>query len=375
MSKTYCYVHIPFCELKCKYCRFASVWISQELKINFYIKNLISEIKKSPFKKEILNSVYFWGWTPSILNKTHIEEVLQSLQSKFLFADNIEITLESTPNNVTEKNLKNWYDLWINRLSIWIQTLNENSLKEINRWNKGDIGMALENILKYSSIKNISLDFIVWLPYVKEWEILENIKYTLLKYNFIKHISVYMLEEYYSADKIIETKYDNLTYPKYWNKLWIEDEDYLDEYSKIKNYLIQKWFNNYEISNFWKKWFKCEHNKSYWTHKQVYAFWLWAWWLVEKLGKKYRYLNSDDFKQYYLWKKIFEDRLSDSDIFLEKVMFGLRTSWLEKSVYERLDQSKIKYFIENWYLIKKSDKIILSDSGIIVIDYILGEII
>ncbi len=367
----YCYIHIPFCELKCKYCRFASIWNSQKLKIDFYIKKLVSEIKKSPFNKEILNSVYFGGWTPSVLSEKHLGNILESLKSKFWFVKNIEITIESTPNNVTRQNLEIWNNLWINRLSIWIQTLNLESLVEINRWNKWDIELCFNNLDKYSNIDNISLDFIIWLPYVKSGEILENIKYVLNKYDFVKHISVYMLEEYYNPDKIIETKFDNIIYPKDWDELWVRQEDYLNEYSEIKKYLTNLDFNNYEISNFWKSWFECKHNKSYWEHKEILAFWLWAWWLVDWV----RYLNADNFKDYYEWKKIFEDKLTNEDIFLEKLMFGLRTSWIYEDIFSKLDSDKINYFIENWYLKNESDKIVLSDSWILVMDYILWEIV
>ena len=204
VDKTFSYIHIPFCELKCNYCRFASIWLSQKKQVEIYVRNLIKEIEKSPFKKEILNSIYFWWGTPSVLTKEQLKNIISSLWEKYVLSKNIEITLESTPNNITSQNLEDWFELWINRLSIWIQTLNKQSLEEINRGNKWDINNALENLKKHSKIRNISLDFIIWLPYVKSWEILDNIKYVLLEYPFVKHISVYMLEEYYNPDKIIE---------------------------------------------------------------------------------------------------------------------------------------------------------------------------
>jgi len=365
------YIHIPFCDLKCKYCRFASVWNIQNLHIKKYVSFLCDEIKKTPFNKMILNTIYFWWWTPSVLSEDNLKLIFDVLKEKFIFSKNIEIALESTPNNITKQNLEIWKNLWINRLSIWIQTLNEKSLDEINRGNKWDIELCFENLKKYSKIKNISFDFIIWLPYVNKWEILENIKYILKRNDFIKHISVYMLEEYYNPDKIIETKFDNITYPKNWDKLGLKDEDYLWEYIWIKNYLIESWFNNYEISNFWKSWFECKHNIWYWNHSDVSAFWMWAGGFFNNT----RYLMADNFKDYYAWKKIFEDELSQNDIFLEKLMFWLRTSWIKKNIYEKLDQEKINYFIKNWYLKKESNKIILLDSGILVMDYILKEII
>jgi len=387
------YIHIPFCDLKCNYCRFASIWTLQQKKIDFYIANLIKEIKNSTFQSGILNTIYFWWGTPSVLSNKNLSDIFKILKEKYKFSKNIEISLESTPNNITKNNLEIWGKLWINRISMWIQTLNEKSLEKINRWNKWDIIKALNNIQESIKTgypqgaplqKNFSIDFIIWLPYVKPWEILENIKYILEKYNFVKHISVYMLEDYYSADKIIETKYDNITYPDDWWEEGIKEEEYLQEYSSIKKYLIEKWFNNYEISNYWKidhphpllnkegRDYRCKHNIWYWNHKEILAFWLGAFGLTHpqplpcKEGSNNekqlsRYANSDNFKDYYAWKKLFENKLDEEDIFLEKVMFQLRTSWIKKEIYKKLDNKKINYFIENKYLEKKSNKIILLD--------------
>ena len=402
------YIHIPFCEQKCNYCRFASIWKIhsgrsalevQDLHIAKYVSFLCEEIKENkynpsafqaaPFnsKGSKISTIYFWWWTPWVLKLEQFEKILKIIKNKYILDKNCEITIETTPDKITKENLIGWKKLWINRISIWIQTLNKRSLEEIWRWNKWDIIKALENIKENISGKthkfdpiNISVDFIIWLPYVKKWEILENIKYVLDNFDFIKHISVYMLEDYYSPDKIIETKYDNITYPEDWWKQGIKEEEYLEEYSNIKKYLIEKWFNNYEISNYWKSWFECKHNIWYWNHKEILAFWLWAFWYVNNT----RYANADNFKDYYKWKKLFEKKLTQEDIFLEKVMFQLRTSWIEKNIYKKLDRKKIDYFIENNYLENSpiisfhkgnEPKIKLTDKWVLVMDYILSEII
>jgi oxygen-independent coproporphyrinogen-3 oxidase len=394
---TNCYIHIPFCDLKCKYCRFASIWKIQNLHIEKYVSFLCKEIKAltpspSPLREKgiIVKTIYFWWWTPSVLDEKNLKKIFNILQEKFIFSDNTEITIESTPNNINLENLSLWQKLWINRISIWIQTFNEKSLQEIWRWQKWDIKKCLTNLEKFFKFKktsNINFDFIIGLPYVKPGEILENIKQVVNNYNFVKHISVYMLEEYYSSDKIIETKYDKITYPKNWKKLWLKEEDFLGEYLNIKNFLLENWFINYEISNFAKSWYICKHNKWYWEHKEVLAFWMWAWWLLKspltpifKGGDKMniwyiRYLNADNFKDYYEWKKIFEEILNEDDIFLEKLMFWLRTNWIKKEIYKKLNQEKIKYFIDNWYLYIDYDIIKLTDKWVLILDYILKEII
>jgi len=366
----YCYIHIPFCTSKCKYCRFASFWTLEKLKVNLYVENLIKEIQKNKAGFKKLKSVYFGWWTPSVLSIKQLELILNTLEVKYWFNENIEISIEATPNTILIENIIWWKKIWINRISMWLQTLNNDSLIEIWRGNKWDILLALDNIKKVW-FNNVSVDFIIWLPYVKKWEISNNIDFLLEKYDFIKHISVYMLEEYYEVPDDIGSKFENIVYPNNWNKLWLKEDDYLLEYIDIKNKLSYYWFDRYEISNFSKKWYECKHNKSYWNHSNVLAFWLWAHGFLDNV----RYSNSENFLEYYSWKNIILEKLNNDDIFIEKLMFELRTSWLINKSIEKLNKLKLDEFIKMWYLEKKSNKIILLDKWILVMDHILSEII
>jgi oxygen-independent coproporphyrinogen-3 oxidase len=211
----------------------------------------------------------------------------------------------------------------------------------------------------------------LWLPYVEKWEILENIKNILTQYNFITHVSVYMLEEYYEPDMIIESKYDNVTYPDNWKSMWLKPDDFEQEYINIKQYLESQWYNRYEISNYAKQWFECQHNISYWNHWEVIAFWLWAYGYCNNI----RYRNSDNFVDYYARKNIILEHNTPEDIFLESVMFWLRTSGITLALEKKLDAKKIKYFLDEKYLIRKNNLLQLTDKGVPVMDYILGEII
>lgn len=368
----YWYIHIPFCDQKCSYCRFASIWNLQDLQIETYVQSLISEIKESKLIKNIqpLKTLYFWWGTPWVLKPEQLSRIISAVKNKYNFTENIEINLETTPFNVISENVKSWEKIWINRISMWVQTLNNDALKEIQRGNKWNIFSALDN-LETSKIKNISIDFILWLPYVEKWEIWEDIKNILHKYHNIPHISVYMLEEYYEPDMIIESKYDNITYPDNWKSMWLKSEDFEWEYISIKNYLESKWYNRYEISNYAKPWFECQHNISYWNHWEVIAFWLWAYGYCNNT----RYRNSDNFIDYYWRKNIISDKNNSEDIFLESVMFGLRTSWINWELEKKLDTKKIKYFLEEKYLIRKNNLLQLTDKAVPVMDYILSEII
>jgi oxygen-independent coproporphyrinogen-3 oxidase len=368
----YCYIHIPFCDQKCSYCRFASLWRLQELQIETYVNSLVDEINSSDyiFDGEELQTIYFGWWTPGVLNQHQLWKILSAVKNKYKCSDNIEINLETTPFNVTIENIYSWEKLWINRVSMWVQTLNDQALKEIQRGNKWNIMNALDN-LRNSKIKNISIDFILWLPYVTSWEIQKNIDFILQKYDFITHISVYMLEEYYEPDMIIESKYDNITYPDNWKNMWLREDEFEKEYTNIKKYLTSQWYNKYEISNYAKPGYECKHNLSYWQHWEVVAFWLGAYGYINNT----RYRNSDNFLDYYWRKNIISEKNTQEDIFIESVMFALRTNWIDGKIEEKLDTKKIKYFLDEKYLIRENNLLQLTDKGIPVMDYILSEII
>lgn len=356
----FCYIHIPFCENRCKYCRFSTFSSKNDLDRQVYVDFLVKSIQNNSQNQEKLDSVYFWWWTPTSLNNSQIEKIINSLKNKFGFKYNIEISLETTISNIGKENLLEWKKLWINRLSLWVQTLNNDSLKEIWRPSSEKIIEKLEviNEIKCESNLAISLDFIIWLPYVKKWEVMKDIKFIVKNYDFINHISLYMLEQYYD-------------YPKKWEKLGISDDEYLNEYLICKNYLEQNGFIRYEISNFAKLWFECNHNKAYWNHCEVMAFWLWAHWFID--WERYAYPNN--FRDYYDWKYEYEEKLTTKDIFFEKVMFSLRTWWIEKEFFELLNQEKIKYYINEKLLSYKANKLILCDNWVTLIDYIIKEII
>lgn len=367
------YIHIPFCESKCKYCRFASLGSVNKILVKTYLTHLIKNIQD--FKRPdwntsgFLNSIYFWWWTPSILDESELYMILNTLQKKFWFEKEIEITLETTPKNITVQNILSWEKLWINRLSMWIQTLNDISLENIGRDKKDIILHGLE-LLKNSKIQNISVDFIIGLPYVKKWEILENIKFILKNYISIQHISLYMLEDYYTWETE-GTHFDKISYPENRTKLWLKEEEYENEYGKIKKYLESIWFYRYELSNFSKLWYECKHNQSYWNHSEIAWFWLWSHSFINNV----RYAYTDDFLWYYRFQLDYKETLHEKDIFLEKVMFWLRTQGVKKEIYEKFDQNKINDYIKNGYLEFKNDMLVISDTSISMIDFIIWEII
>ena len=352
----YCYIHIPFCTSKCKYCRFASFSNFDELKIQFYVDFLSKNILEKIEKDISLESIYFWWWTPSVLNIAQIKQILNALNQRFDFSSDIEISFETTPQNISLENLKAWKNLWINRMSIGIQSLNDKALKEIGRISSREIFQTFD-ILEISPIENISLDFIIGLPYTKKWELRGDIATILEKYTFPKHISPYMLEDY--------------TYPKNWEEFAFPKEQFNEEYLEIKKLLVSKNISWYEISNFAKSGYECKHNKAYWNHSEIIAFWLWSYGFEK--GRRYAY--AENFQDYYAHKNFSEEILTLEDIRLEKIMFWIRTTWFDENLLEKDKYPIIQNYLKQNYLVKKWKILSLWEKWISLLDSILAEIV
>ena len=134
MKDTAIYVHIPFCDHKCIYCDFYSI-VSYENK-QTYLQSLLKEIDHYSglySKDRKIISIYFGGGTPSFMEPEYIGEIISHVKSKFILADKPEITLETNPGTVTKEKLQGFKDVGINRISIGIQSFNEDELKFLNK--------------------------------------------------------------------------------------------------------------------------------------------------------------------------------------------------------------------------------------------------
>ena len=120
------YLHIPFCERKCLYCSFAVV-IGQEHRMDQYVSALSTEAMTYP--KQFLETIYFGGGTPSVLTAAQWVRMLESLQQRFDFSPDCEITAEVNPENLDLEKAKQLFDLGVNRISLGVQTFNDEYLK------------------------------------------------------------------------------------------------------------------------------------------------------------------------------------------------------------------------------------------------------
>lgn len=268
------YIHIPFCKRKCKYCDFVSGKNIKDKDV--YIEALLNEIK-SEYKGEELKTLYFGGGTPSLLSAKDIEKI----KNCFSLAQEAEITLEANPETVTSENFKMLKAIGINRISLGVQSFDNNILKIIGREHNEEIILNAINNIKSAGFKNISIDLIYGLP----TQTLEMFRIDLKKaLNLdIQHISTYGLkiEEYSFFGKHLP---ENLP----------DDELQAEMFLYLCDFLKNNDFEHYEISNFAKKGFYSRHNCSYWKNKEYYGFGLNASGYINNI----RYKNISNLEKY-----------------------------------------------------------------------------
>jgi len=251
------YIHIPFCHHKCIYCDFYS--IAQRVDKDLYINSLLVELEeKKTFLNEKLQTIYFGGGTPSLLTLTQVEKILDKIKKIYDLSDIEEITFEINPEDAKKDYVKGLKDLGINRLSIGIESFDEEDLRFLNRSHTSVMARkSIENALQ-TDFENISIDLISNLPFssMEKWQ---NNLDIFLAYN-LPHISCYtlMIEENTMLYKLIQKgKYQPISEQESILQL-----DYTMSFLQEHNYI------HYETSSYSKAGFQSKHNSTYWTFKQ-----------------------------------------------------------------------------------------------------------
>lgn len=281
------YVHIPFCKRKCKYCDFKS-FACEENVYERYINALKSEIKiasKSimPTIHEV-DTIYIGGGTPSLIDAKYIEEIIETIYQNIKVAGNAEVTIEVNPGTVNKEKLETYKKLGINRLSIGLQSADNELLNLIGRVHTYEEFLDVYNMAREVGFNNINVDLMLALPTQTESVLVDSLlKVINLKPN---HISLYslILEEGTALEKEIEE-----------GKYTLIDEDIERMmYHKTKNILEKNGYNHYEISNFAKKGFESKHNLNCWDQKEYLGFGLAA----HSYYRNKRFSNIQDLDEY-----------------------------------------------------------------------------
>lgn len=248
------YLHIPFCRKACVYCDFH---FSTQLKTKGLLTDAICreiELQKDFLGGNKLDSIYFGGGTPSVLEKKELEKIFSMLSKHFTWDKNAEITLEANPDDLSKEKLQELKEFGINRLSIGLQSFNDDELKWMNRLHTAEESEACVKLAQEIGLKNISIDLI----YGSKFQDAESWKKTLekaLSLN-IQHISSYNLT--------VEEKTELGHKVNKGKEIAVDDEKSSEQFMILMDTLNNNGFEHYEISNFAKKDFEAVHNTNYW---------------------------------------------------------------------------------------------------------------
>ena len=355
------YIHIPFCNNICSYCDFCKNYYDENIVSN-YLDALQEEINNN-YKKEMLDTIYIGGGTPSSLSLNNLNKLFKIMDT-FKLSKTYEFTFECNYEDITEELLILLKNNKVNRLSIGIQTFNKKYKTFLNRnINKKKMLATIKLSKKY--FNNINLDLIYGYNNQSMKKLKKDIK--LFIKQDVKHISTYCL--------IIE---DNTV-------LKIKKEEELDSdiqnkmYYLIINELKKKGYNHYEISNFAKDKYYSKHNLTYWNNENYYGFGAGASGFINNV----RYNNTKSVNNYINKKiKVFEEKLSRNDLIKDEVMLNLRkvNGINLNDFYKKynIDFDKVfnyKDLLQNKLLVKKDNNLYISEDKLFVSNEIIIKLL
>ena len=251
------YIHIPFCKKACNYCDFH--FSTQLLNKSALVDAICDEIliKKNYTGDKNLSSIYFGGGTPSLLTTPELEKIFNCIHQHFKLETEIEITFEANPDDISEVVLKEWQKFGINRLSIGLQSFNDEELKWMNRAHTASESEASVKLAQDVGFKNISIDLI----YGSKFQTLKNWESTLQKAIDIntQHISSYNLT--IEQKTVLGLRHKKGLEPA------VSDALSSEQFLMMIDALKRSGFIHYEISNFGKENYFAIHNSNYWLGK------------------------------------------------------------------------------------------------------------
>ena len=247
------YIHIPFCRKACHYCNFH--FSTQTQHINAFVEALLIEIElRENYISSPIQTIYFGGGTPSLLSAEQIITIVQKLQTNFDLTQLKEFTLEANPDDISSDNLLLWKNMGVNRLSLGIQSFQNEALAWMNRAHEVNQSHQAIQMAQDAGFNNISIDLIYGTPHYTKEHLLADLK--IIEEYKIPHVSCYALtvEEKTALHSMIEK-----------GKMQkVATEVQAEHFEIIVDYLNNIGFEHYEISNFAKPGNRSKHNSSYW---------------------------------------------------------------------------------------------------------------
>ena len=326
MNNLSLYIHIPFCIKKCNYCDFLSAACDEETKEK-YVDTLCFEItqRAKQFKDRKVDTIFFGGGTPSVLSVRQSSKIMNTIRREFCILQEAEISMELNPGTVNREKLETYQKLGINRLSIGLQSADNEELKVLGRIHTWEVFLQTWNMVRETGFDNVNIDLMSALP----GQTLKSYEHTLKKVLALKpeHISAYSLiieegtkfyewfgeESESGTAKKEEPEHPTLLKDKdiqevnkiqkqsvEMRNIEIKSKKLPDEmtdrqmYEMTRELLEEHGFYRYEISNYALKGYECKHNIGYWRRKEYLGLGLGAASLISNV----RSSNINDLTEY-----------------------------------------------------------------------------
>lgn len=374
------YIHIPFCNSKCKYCAFISTVASEDDKKR-YFTDLLNEVKlqaRTYAKHYSVASIYIGGGTPSCLDNYYIRDLLACLYKNFAVKNTAEITIEINPNSVDKTKIREYVLSGVNRFSIGLQSISPKILKDMGRTHTMLDFQKVVNEIREYGIKNISADLIIGYPGQKLIDIKETLAF-LIKMQ-IPHISTYMLQVEQGTK--LKTLVDK-------GVVALPDEDLVVEmYDYIFETLSKLGYNRYELSNFAKPTYESYHNSVYWQRKDYLGLGLAAHSYIDGT----RFANTENIVKYadYIENKQevpieMSKTLTEEELKEEFVMLSLRTKdGVNLDEYKEIFNENLAFkkkatiaslIKHGFLLLTNNNHLVCTNKGFLVLNQLILELI
>lgn len=305
------YIHIPFCRKKCTYCdfHFSTTFAS-------YRTALLNQLRQE-FQARIheltapIESIYFGGGTPSLLSPEELGSLLEG-PKQYTGNQTVEITLELNPEDLTETNLSAWQGLGINRLSIGVQTMNDELLVWMNRNHRAaDTRKGLNLLQQYAF--SVSIDLIFGVPQQTAADVEELL--ALIDTYPIEHVSAYALTQ--EPQTLLHHRVKTGKEPQ------LNDEQQVAHYHLVEQALSTRGLEHYEVSNYAKPGKRAVHNGNYWKGKAYLGLGPGAHSFDGKRTRRWNVSNNAQYLKQQDWYE--EETLSADNQWNELWLTGLRT--------------------------------------------------
>ena len=367
------YIHIPFCKQACHYCDFHfSTSLAYKDDLLSALNKEIS-LQKNYLGGETIETIYFGGGTPSLLNSGEINAIIDAIAKLHSISSAAEITLEANPDDLDKKQVQAIKGTAVNRFSIGIQSFFDEDLKWMNRAHQAEDAESSVKRAQDAGFENITVDLIYGYPLLTDAKWKSNI-YRVFELD-VPHVSAYSMT--------IEPRTALAAFIKKKTEPALNDEQSASQFLNLMDAMDQQGFEHYEISNFCKPGSYSRHNTNYWKGVKYLGIGPSA----HSYNSETRQWNISNNAKYI--KSIFElkipaetEILSETDKLNEYIMTSLRTQWgldlqklntISAGASTQVLRSAEEFFAKEW-LRRENEIVYLSQSGKLYADHIASEL-